>query len=76
MSQGQQVNRVLVIEPTTTAWMYQGDPERLNEIGDRFQQMLVALERAQVEYDIGCEDIIAQHGSTDGARLKIGQRVV
>jgi len=74
MSQGQQVNRILVLEPTTTAWMYQGDPARLNEVGNRFQQMLIALERAQVEYDIGCEDIIARHGSADGARLKIGQR--
>ncbi len=25
LSQGEQVNRVLVLEPTTTAWMYQGD---------------------------------------------------
>jgi len=74
MSQGQQVNRILVLEPTTTAWMYQGDPARLNEVGNRFQQMLLALERAQVEYDIGCEDIIAGHGSTEGAHLKIGQR--
>lgn len=72
MSQGRQVNRVLVIEPTTTAWMYQGDPKQ-KEIGDRFQALLVALERAQVEYDIGCEDILARHGSTEGSNLKIGQ---
>jgi hypothetical protein len=72
MSQGRQVNRVLVIEPTTTAWMYQGDP-KLKEIGDRFQSLLVALERAQVEYDIGCEDIIARHGSTEGAHFKVGR---
>ena len=76
MSQGRQVNRILVIEPTTTAWMYQGDRTqggRLNDIGNRFQQMLVALEQKQVEYDIGCEDIIEQHGSNDGPRLKVGQ---
>ncbi|MCX5647218.1 MAG: glycosyl hydrolase [Phycisphaerae bacterium] len=72
MSQGRQVNRVLVIEPTTTAWMYQGDPKQ-KEIGDRFQSLLVALERAQVEYDIGCEDILARHGSTQGPNLKVGQ---
>jgi len=72
MSQGKQVNRVLVIEPTTTAWMYQGDPKQ-KEIGDRFQTLLVALERAQVEYDIGCEDILAHHGSTEGPNLKVGQ---
>jgi hypothetical protein len=74
MSQGQQVNRILVIEPTTTAWMHQGDAAPLNEVGNRFQQMLVALERAQAEYDIGCEDIITRNGSTEGAHFNIGQR--
>jgi len=77
MSQGQQVNRILVVEPTTTAWMYQGDStqaKHLDEIGNSFQQMLMALERAQVEFDIGCEDIIARHGSTDGTLFKVGQR--
>jgi len=78
MSQGRQINRVLVIEPTTTAWMYQGDsiPKgRLSEIGSRFQEMLMSLERAQVEYDIGCEDIIARQGSTEGPLLRVGQCV-
>jgi len=77
MSQGDQVNRILVIEPTTSAWMFQGDsipPDRLKEIGNQFQQMLISLERAQVEYDIGCEDIIAGHGSTEGASFKVGRR--
>jgi alpha-L-rhamnosidase len=77
MSQGQQINRILVIEPTTTAWMYQGDAsqkEHLNDIGSRFQQMIVSLAKAQVEYDIGSEDIIARHGSTEGPLFKIRQR--
>ena len=36
--QGEQVNRVLVLEPTTTAWMYQADPNaaQLEEIGETF----------------------------------------
>ncbi len=72
MSQGRQVNRILVIEPTTTAWMYQGDPKQ-KEIGDRFQTLLVALERAQVEYDIGCENILAHDGSAEGPSIKIGK---
>jgi len=86
MSQGEQINRILVVEPTTSAWMYQGDSsrlapdsrnrgqDRLNEIGNQFQQMIMSLEKAQVEYDIGCEDIIARHGSTEGTLLKVGQR--
>jgi hypothetical protein len=77
MSQGRQINRILVIEPTTTTWMYQGDtiPKgKLNQIGNQFQEMLLSLERAQVEYDIGCEDIITRKGSADGPLFRVGQR--
>ena len=81
MSSGEQVNHVLVIEPTTTAWMYQNDPSqaaRLKELGDGFQSLVNALEAAQVEYDMASEDIIARHGSLgklDGsACLVVGKR--
>jgi len=74
LSQGEQVNHVLVIEPTTTAWMYQGHNARLDELGKSFFQLLVSLEAAQVEYDIGCEDLLARHGSVSPKGLKIGQR--
>lgn len=77
LSQGDQVNQFLVIEPTTTAWFYQADPscaERLEELGAGFQKLLLALEAAQIEYDLGCEDLIARHGSVLVRRLKIGNR--
>jgi len=92
LSQGEQINTVLLIEPTTTAWMYQADSSqraRLSDIGNRFQEMVLSLERAQVEYDIGCEDIIARHGGimhadladqqgrlvSGWSKLRIGERV-
>lgn len=68
MSQGEQINRVLVIEPTTTAWMYQGNEPKLREIGDAFFKLLMALEAAQIEYDLGCEDVIARWGKPAGER--------
>ena len=74
LSQGEQINRVLVLEPTTTAWMYQGDKAKLKELGDSFFKLLMALEAAQIEYDIGDEDIIARHGSLEGKQLRIGNR--
>jgi hypothetical protein len=81
LSQGQQVNRILVLEPTTTAWMYQGDDKRLAELGDTFFKLVMSLEAAQVEYDLGCEDVIARHGNVIarhgtvvGTELKIGNR--
>jgi len=78
LSQGEQVNKILVLEPTTTVWMYQPDSshkDRMNEIADQFQHIVVDLAKAQVEYDLGCEDIMARHGSVEGAALKVGNRV-
>ncbi len=71
LSQGEQVNRVLVLEPTTTAWMYQGDKEKLAQLGESFFNLLMALEAAQVEYDIGCEDIIERHGAPGDKRIVV-----
>ena len=74
VSQGQQVNRILLIEPTTTAWMYQGSGPRLKALGDSFFSLIMSLEAAQVEYDLASEDVIARHGSASGSDLKVGQR--
>ncbi|MDB6056718.1 MAG: putative alpha-L-rhamnosidase [Verrucomicrobiales bacterium] len=74
VSQGQQINSILVIEPTTTGWMYNpGEPE-LAEVGNSFQKLVNSLEAAQVEYDIGSEQILHDHGSVDCAQLVVGQR--
>jgi hypothetical protein len=77
MSSGQQVNDVLLLEPTTTAWMYNAagtSPAELEKLGDSFQRLEVALEHAQVEYDLGAEDILARHGSVQGRALRVGRR--
>ncbi len=66
MSMGKQQNHVLLIEPTTTAWMYQADSTqatKLNEVGKSFFDLVLAFEQAQAEYDIGCEDVMTRHGS-------------
>ncbi len=77
LSKGEQIHDIVVIEPTTTGWMYQPDGShrgRLGQIGSTFQQLLLSLEAAQVEYDLGCEDIFERHGSVDGDALTIGKR--
>jgi hypothetical protein len=74
LAHGEQINRVLVLEPTTTAWMYQGDGARLNPLGDSFFKLVMALDAAQVEYDLGCEDVLTRHASVAGKELKVGQR--
>lgn len=79
MSLGEQVNDVLILEPTTTAWMYQfpGEPaqkERLKQIGGQFFDLLLNLEHVQQPYDLGCEDIMERHGKIEVHSLRVGNR--
>lgn len=76
MTRGQQVNAALIIEPTTTAWMHNSEAgtARLDEVGNGFFQLLMDLEKSQVEYDLGCEEIMKNHGSVKAGGLVVGQR--
>ncbi len=77
LSQGEQINEILVMEPTSTAWMYQPEPNQKNyleRIGSEFQRTVVTLAKQQVEFDIGCEDVIGRSGSVEGPTLKVGRR--
>lgn len=74
LCQGEQINRILILEPTTTAWMYQGKDAQLGPIGDSFFKLLMSLEAAQIEYDLGCEDVIKRHGKIESGQFRIGQR--
>jgi len=86
LSQGKQVNRILVIEPTTTTWMYQGeipdiwqqddDTTKLGNIKNSFHDFVNDLEKANVEYDLGSEDTMRRVGAVnDGSPLAVGQAV-
>ena len=82
MSAGRQDNRILVLEPTTSAWMYAatnspphrftGENPRLNAIGKEFQDFVNLLEKHQFEYDLGSEDTLHNHGAVEGTALKVG----
>jgi hypothetical protein len=73
LSQGSQKNDILVIEPTTTAWMYTSTP-KLSEIGINFQSFVTMLEKSQVEYDLGSENIIKDHGKAAQGKFITGNR--
>lgn len=76
MSLGRQVNRVLVIEPTTTAWMHYspaGESEEFTSVGTDFQTFVRLLEAEQIEYDLVSEKALQEFGSVAHARLKVGQ---
>ncbi len=77
MSLGEQVNRVLVIEPTTTAWMLYSpaaESEEFRTVGADFQRFINLLEAERIEYDLASEKTLQEFGSTAHARLKVGQR--
>lgn len=77
LSQGAQQNNILVLEPTTAAWMYYArnkQSQRFEEIGQRFQAFVTTLEKSQVEYDLGSENIIRDHGKVEKGQFVIGQR--
>ncbi len=83
LSAGRQVNKVLILEPTSTAWMYYsplGKKEEgkgavlMEKMKKNFDDMLKALEKNQIEYDLASEDIIKDHGSVAGPEFIIGSR--
>ena len=76
MSSGKQKNNILVIEPTTSAWMYYSGyspNENLNQIGDSFNVLLEKLEQHKIAYDLGSENIIKDIGSADKGRFVVGE---
>lgn len=78
LSSGGQYNDVLVLEPTTSIWMYYTynapRPNRWRTMGEEFQAFITALERHQVEFDLGSENILLNHGSVKGDRFVVGKR--
>jgi alpha-L-rhamnosidase len=76
LSAGRQVNDILILEPTTSAWLYDSyvkQNKKVNEIGQTFQAFVTKLEKNQVEYDLGSENIIKDRGAVSKTKLVIGQ---
>ncbi len=75
LSSGFQKNNILVIEPTTTAWMYYNpaasENQEMNRVKHKFEDFLNQLELFKVEYDLGSENIIKDHG-----RIETGKFIV
>ncbi len=77
MASGEQINKTIVLQPNTSAWMYfsrQKGNTRLAEIRDGFKKFVYQLEQRQVEYDLGSENVIRQMSHVAGGRLVVGKR--
>ena len=86
LTRGRQENKILVLEPTTTGWIYynlnsamnnpdpkQGAEKVFPKLAESFHAFVNNLEKWQIEYDLGCEDIMKRFGSVDNNMLKVGQ---
>jgi hypothetical protein len=76
LSSGKQINDILVLEPTTSAWLYDSYTQpnkKSSEIGLAFQTFITTLEKNQVEYDLGSENIIKDMGSVSNGKMNVGQ---
>jgi hypothetical protein len=83
LSSGKNINPVLVIEPTTTTWMYftpeqnqdhLGASGRSNAYAKKFKQFLGKLEELHIEYDLGSEMVMQDHADMNDGKIRIGQR--
>jgi len=80
LSSGKQINHILVLEPTTTAWMHYS-PDQDTKLGDimadiagSFDNLLNNLEKQQIEYDLGSERILRDEGRVENGTLTLGER--
>jgi hypothetical protein len=76
LSAGKQVNDILVLEPTTSAWLYDSYVKRNDKvatIGQAFQTFITTLEKNQIEYDLGSENIIKDRGSVWNEKFIVAQ---
>ena len=76
LTSGKQLNKTLILEPTTSVWMYYGGEgdQKVKEIGISFKKVIQFLEENQVEYDLGCENVIKDHGHIEGKNFIVNQR--
>jgi hypothetical protein len=77
LATGEQVNHTLVLEPTTTGWMYSpaaGSEDSLKPLRREFRTFVNGLESVAAEYDIGSENLLRDHGRVAGALFGVGRR--
>ncbi len=84
MDDSREYNRVLLLHPTTTAWMYHQpagfpwDDGPNRKVMDRIRESQIeaalSLYRSQVDFDLGDECLMAESGHVFGGKLHVGAR--
>lgn len=73
---GEQINKTLVLQPNTSAWMYFSRVNRnsqIDSIRHDFKYFVNQLEQKHFEYDLGSEKVLRDIGSVENGRLKVGK---
>ena len=76
MSSGKQINKTLVLQPNTSAWMYFSRKDKnpqIDTIHYHFMNFAYRMEQLQLEYDLGSEYVMKELGSVSGKKIKVGQ---
>lgn len=74
---GKQINKTLVLQPNTSAWMYFSRVEKnphIDTIGHDFKRFVHQLEQKHIEYDLGSEKVMRDIGSVSNGNLILGER--
>ena len=77
MSSGEQINKTLVLQPNTSAWMYFSRKDKnpaINGIRDGFKNFVYRMEQQHLEYDLGSENVLKVLGSAKDEILRVGKR--
>ncbi len=75
---GKTISRVLVLHPTTTAWLYANplDGDYITNFRQSHAEFLQSLSDSQIDYDLGEELIMADCASiTDDGKFRVGEQV-
>lgn len=76
LSTGEQVVDLLVLHPVQSGWIaYDGTKnENINKLDDDFTALAEMLSGLHVDYHLGDETIMQNHGLVQGDRLQVGER--
>ncbi|MDO5565775.1 MAG: hypothetical protein Q4G59_03890, partial [Planctomycetia bacterium] len=71
--QGKQNNDLLILQPTTSLWLYTTIHKICEPMAQTFCDMLIELEERQLEYDLGSEYVLDLLGAVDHGKLIVGK---
>lgn len=76
-SAGESRNRVLVMIPTTAAFLLYtpGNAQALDGLKRKYFDLVQSLADAQVDFDLGDEHMVDWYGRVEGNRFRVGQAV-